>query len=88
MRLLQNCVVGAEVRLEAVLQVKSAYRKLCLLHHPDLCPPSQRLEAEQVFKGITEAYSRVIAGGAAILHLNALASGFLIRICNEAELKN
>ena len=47
-----------------LLQVKAAYRKLCLQHHPDLCPPSQRAEAEQAFKSITDAYSRALAGAA------------------------
>ena len=45
-----------------VLQVKHAYRKLCLKHHPDLCAPGERAEAERVFKHLTEAYSRALAG--------------------------
>lgn len=43
-------------------EVKAAYRKLCLAHHPDLCPPSERVEAEKMFKSITEAYSRATSG--------------------------
>jgi len=43
-------------------EVKHAYRKLCLKHHPDLCAPGERAEAERVFKHLTEAYSRALAG--------------------------
>ena len=48
--------------LHRVAQVKQAYRKLCLLHHPDLSPPDKRLEAERSFKLITEAYSQLHPG--------------------------
>ena len=44
-----------------VAQVKQAYRKLCLLHHPDLSPPEKRPEAERSFKLITEAYSELLS---------------------------
>mmetsp|Transcript_19564 Transcript_19564/g.28987 ORF Transcript_19564/g.28987 Transcript_19564/m.28987 type:complete len:261 (-) Transcript_19564:85-867(-) len=36
-------------------QIKRAYRKACLLHHPDK-NPNNREEAEERFKAVTEAY--------------------------------
>ena len=57
--------------LSRVAQVKQAYRKLCLLHHPDLCSPDKRAEAEKTFKLITEAYSKLAAGA---LHRKRAAS--------------
>lgn len=41
------------------MQIKDAYRRLCMQHHPDLCPPDQKLVAEKYFKEITEAYTRL-----------------------------
>lgn len=43
-------------------QVKSAYRTLCLKHHPDLFPANQRLQAEAQFRTISEAYNRLHSG--------------------------
>ncbi|KAH7621752.1 hypothetical protein Ndes2526B_g02567 [Nannochloris sp. 'desiccata'] len=44
---------------ETLAEVKDAYRRLCMQHHPDLCPPDQKLAAEKYFKEITEAYTRL-----------------------------
>lgn len=54
--------VTISLTLHFVAQVKQAYRKLCLLHHPDLSAPDKRLEAERSFKLITEAYSQLHSG--------------------------
>ncbi len=43
-------------------QVKSAYRKLCLQHHPDLFPSDQRAAAEVRFRTVVEAYNRLYTG--------------------------
>lgn len=45
-----------------MLQVKTAYRTLCLKHHPDLVPTEQRPEAEARFRNISDAYNRLYAG--------------------------
>ncbi|ORY69894.1 uncharacterized protein BCR38DRAFT_94915 [Pseudomassariella vexata] len=37
-------------------EIKKAYRKLALQHHPDKVPEGQREEAEAKFKSITQAY--------------------------------
>ncbi|KAK9824177.1 hypothetical protein WJX72_008336 [[Myrmecia] bisecta] len=44
-------------------EVKRAYRKACLRHHPDLSPPAQRAEAEASFKQVSEAYNLLSKGG-------------------------
>jgi curved DNA-binding protein CbpA len=41
--------VGAE-------QIKRAYRRLALRHHPDLCPPSRRAESTVLFLELRRAY--------------------------------
>jgi len=38
-------------------EVKKAYRELALKYHPDRVPPEQKKEAEEKFKGISEAYA-------------------------------
>ena len=40
-------------------QIKDAYRRLCLQHHPDLCPPAQKAAAERYFKEISSAYQQL-----------------------------
>ena len=40
-------------------QVKRAFRQKSLKCHPDLCPPSQRVEAEKAFKELAEAYAKL-----------------------------
>jgi curved DNA-binding protein CbpA len=42
-------------------QIKDAYRKLCMQHHPDLYrgPPAQRDAAETYFKEISAAYTKL-----------------------------
>ncbi|KAJ1335303.1 DnaJ subfamily A member 2 [Microdochium nivale] len=37
-------------------QIKKAYRKLALQHHPDKVPEEQREESEVTFKAVTQAY--------------------------------
>ncbi|MGO8731733.1 MAG: molecular chaperone DnaJ [Terriglobia bacterium] len=49
-------VLGVE-RQASDQEIKSAYRKLALQHHPDRNPNSKKEEAEEKFKEITEAYS-------------------------------
>jgi DnaJ domain len=44
------------------VQVKTAYRKLCLQHHPDLFQGQQRGEAEARFRTISDAYNRLHSG--------------------------
>ncbi len=48
-------VLGIE-REASDQQIKSAYRRLAMQHHPDRNPNSKE-EAEEKFKEITEAYS-------------------------------
>ncbi|CAD7698036.1 unnamed protein product [Ostreobium quekettii] len=43
-------------------EVKAAYRKLCLKYHPDMCPPSQKQKAAELFGQISEAYSAMMTG--------------------------
>lgn len=38
-------------------EVKKAYREMALKFHPDRVPPEQKKEAEEKFKGISEAYA-------------------------------
>ncbi|PKK81398.1 MAG: molecular chaperone DnaJ, partial [Thermoplasmata archaeon HGW-Thermoplasmata-2] len=38
-------------------EIKQAYRKLALQFHPDRVPQEQKKEAEEKFKGISEAYA-------------------------------
>lgn len=40
-------------------QIKDAYRKLCMQHHPDLVPPAQREAAERYFKEVTASYTKL-----------------------------
>ncbi|KAK9809449.1 hypothetical protein WJX73_009223 [Symbiochloris irregularis] len=40
-------------------EIKQAYRKQCMQHHPDLCPPEKRAQAEIAFKQISEAYAKL-----------------------------
>lgn len=40
-------------------EIKQAYREQCKVHHPDVCSPERRVEAEKVFKEISEAYARL-----------------------------
>ena len=37
-------------------EIKKAYRKAALQHHPDKVPPEQRTKAEHKFKEISKAY--------------------------------
>ena len=37
-------------------EIKKAYRKAALQHHPDKVPPEQRAKAEHKFKEISKAY--------------------------------
>lgn len=37
-------------------EIKKAYRKAALLHHPDKVPEAQRAESEVKFKSVTQAY--------------------------------
>ena len=41
--------VGAE-------EIKRAYRRLALRHHPDVCPPSRRAESTELFLELRRAY--------------------------------
>ncbi|MCD6311209.1 MAG: molecular chaperone DnaJ [Elusimicrobia bacterium] len=41
----------------AAADIKSAYRKLALKHHPDRVPESEKKSAEEKFKKISEAYA-------------------------------
>ncbi|GMH44095.1 hypothetical protein BSKO_12029 [Bryopsis sp. KO-2023] len=43
-------------------EIRSAYRRLCLKFHPDVCPPNQKHEAERLFKEVTEAYTALSKG--------------------------
>ena len=45
-----------------LMQIKQAYRKQCMQHHPDLCPPEKRAQAEIAFKQISEAYAKLTGG--------------------------
>ena len=38
-------------------EIKKAYREMALKFHPDRVPPEQKKEAEEKFKGISEAYA-------------------------------
>lgn len=38
-------------------EIKNAYRKLVMQHHPDRVPPEKKQEAEEKFKEISEAYA-------------------------------
>mmetsp|Transcript_28227 Transcript_28227/g.89895 ORF Transcript_28227/g.89895 Transcript_28227/m.89895 type:complete len:91 (-) Transcript_28227:248-520(-) len=40
-------------------EVKKAYRKLAMLHHPDQHPPEARAAAEETFKRVQDAYSKL-----------------------------
>lgn len=37
-------------------EIRKAYRKLALAHHPDKVPEAQRAESEMKFKDISRAY--------------------------------
>ncbi|BDA40703.1 probable chaperone protein DnaJ 2 at N-terminal half [Coccomyxa sp. Obi] len=50
-------------------EVKKAFRRKSLECHPDLCPPSQRPEAEKTFKELAEAYAK-LSGRAPITDWN------------------
>ena len=43
------------------VQIKEAYKKLSLKHHPDVVPAHQRAAAEAHFKEINAAYSSAVA---------------------------
>lgn len=45
-------------------QVKDAFRKLCLTHHPDKCPADMRAGAEARFREIKGAYDAILKGQA------------------------
>lgn len=53
---------GGEELPKSLLQVKQAYRKLCLECHPDLVPAEKRAEAEKVFREISAAYKTLTGG--------------------------
>jgi len=44
-----SAAVGAE-------EIKRAYRRLALRHHPDVCPPSRRAESTELFLELRRAY--------------------------------
>ncbi|KAJ1289454.1 hypothetical protein BS78_02G165400 [Paspalum vaginatum] len=44
-----SAAVGAE-------EIKRAYRRLALRHHPDVCPPSRRAESTERFLQLRRAY--------------------------------
>ncbi|KAK3940344.1 hypothetical protein QBC46DRAFT_364128 [Diplogelasinospora grovesii] len=48
-------VLGVE-RSASQDQIKKAYRKLALQHHPDKVPEERRAESEAKFKAVTQAY--------------------------------
>ena len=41
------------------VQIKRAYRAKVLQCHPDVCPASERLHAEEAFRQASEAYARL-----------------------------
>ena len=41
----------------AVGDIKKAYRRLALSHHPDRVPEEKKKQAEEEFKEISEAYA-------------------------------
>uniref|UniRef100_A0A7R9V9E1 J domain-containing protein n=1 Tax=Chlamydomonas euryale TaxID=1486919 RepID=A0A7R9V9E1_9CHLO len=45
-------------------QVKDAFRKLCLIYHPDKCSPELASTAEARFKNIKDAYDTILKGQA------------------------
>ncbi|KAG1653580.1 hypothetical protein FOA52_008027 [Chlamydomonas sp. UWO 241] len=45
-------------------QVKDAFRKLCLVYHPDKCSPDRVHVAEAKFKSIKDAYDTILKGQA------------------------
>ncbi|MDD3089305.1 MAG: DnaJ domain-containing protein [Candidatus Omnitrophica bacterium] len=47
---------------EATLrEIKDAYRRLALEHHPDKCPESKKRECEEKFKTINDSYEVLMA---------------------------
>lgn len=50
------------------MQIKEAYRKLCLKHHPDLVDTASRPAAEQYVKTLNSAYNALIKRGGTIDH--------------------
>lgn len=55
----------------ARVQVKDAYRRLCLQHHPDMCSEHLRPAAEQYFKDVTGAYARLTKRGGFLAATNS-----------------
>jgi molecular chaperone DnaJ len=49
-------ILGVE-RDATIQQIKKAYRSLALRNHPDRVPENQKKDAEERFKGISEAYA-------------------------------
>lgn len=43
------------------LQVKEAYRRICLSNHPDLVEPAHKAVAEARFKEVTNAYQMIVS---------------------------
>ena len=50
-----NSTLGI-LRTVLLLEVRKAYRKMALRHHPDKVPESDRPDAERRFKEIARAY--------------------------------
>ncbi|KAI0389400.1 DnaJ-domain-containing protein [Xylariaceae sp. FL0594] len=48
-------LLGVDKNVDAN-EIKKAYRKLALKHHPDKVPEDQRVESEIMFKRVTQAY--------------------------------
>lgn len=46
--------------LQCDVQVKAAYKKLSLKHHPDVAAPEDRQQAEETFKSLGVAYQQAL----------------------------
>ncbi|KAG1656680.1 hypothetical protein FOA52_007250 [Chlamydomonas sp. UWO 241] len=60
-------------------QVKDAFRKLCLVYHPDKCSPDRVHVAEAKFKSIKDAYDTILKG------VNWAAVGMVTPVRNQGS---